>query len=239
MSPVTVAPLSIYGDVDPREVPFYTVKQAAGYLRVPASTVRAWTMGQDYPTARGLARFRRLIKLHEGRPARLTFNNLIEAYVLTTMRRVHQVDLGTVRCAIANVKKQLGDERPLLSRDFVTDGVRIYLDTIDGLLEVSSESGRQLVLPEVNLSLQRIERDAQGIADRLFPFASKANEPRVISIDPCRSFGKPTIEGSGVQVTVIVDLLNAGETRARVANEFGITVDAVRQAAAWHALAAA
>jgi uncharacterized protein (DUF433 family) len=233
--------VSIFGDIDPREVPLYTVRQAAHYLGDPASTVRAWTVGQDYPKAHGRrGRFKPLIKLRPGRPARLTFNNLIEAYVLRTLRRAHQVELSTVRQAIANVTRQLGDPRPLLSRDFATDGVRIYLRELDGLLEVSTGAGTQYAIREViEVGLNRIERSPRGLAERLYPYRNSVDEPRVVAIDPRTSFGKPTIQGSGVAVDVVADLVSAGESPARVAREFGISKEEVDSAVTWHRRAAA
>lgn len=240
MRPMTNV-ISIFGDIDPREVPLYTVRQAARYLGDPASTIRAWTVGQDYPKAHGrTGRFQPLIELPEGRPARLTFNNLIEAYVLRTLRRAHEVELSAVRRAIANVTKQLGDPRPLLSRDFATDGVRIYLSMIDGMLEVSTGAGNQYAIPKViEVGLARIERSANGLAERLYPYRQDVNEPKVVAIDPRTSFGRPTISGSGVAVDVVADLIAAGEKAERVAREFGISKQAVNSAVAWHQRAAA
>lgn len=234
--------VSIFGDRDPREVPLYTIGQAAGYLGVAPSTIRTWVVGMDYPVAhKRTGRFEPLIKIpHVPPPARLTFNNLIEAYVLTTLRRVHHVELGIVRQAIKNVKETLGDERPLLSTDFVTDGVRIYLETVKGNLIDVSQRGAQVAFKDfVEKSLERIERSPEGIAMRLFPFAQDADEPKIVSIDPRRSFGKPTITGSGVEVAVVADLVGAGETPERVAKEFGLATDVVRRAVVWHKLAAA
>lgn len=233
--------ISIFGDIDPREVPLYTVRQAAYYLGDPASTVRAWTVGQDYPRAHGrTGRFHPLIRLPEGRPARLTFNNLIEAYVLRTLRRAHQVGLSTVRQAIANVTKQLGDPRPLLSRDFATDGVRIYLRELDGLLEVSTGEGNQYAIREViEVGLTRIQRSPDGFVERLYPYRISVDEPKVVAIDPRTSFGRPTIQGSGVAVDVVADLIRAGEKPERVAREFGISKQEVDSAVTWHRRAAA
>lgn len=232
--------LSIFGDRDPLEVPLYTVQQAAGYLGVASSTVRTWVAGMDYPVAqKRQGRFKELIDVSPEKPTRLTFNNLIEAYVLTTLRRQHKVPLSAVRNAIANVRTELGDPRPLLSQDFVTDGARIYLEHVAGLQDVSTKGGKQLAMREVLKGLKRIERDPRGIAMRLFPYLDNPDEPQVISIDPRFSFGRPTIKDSRVQVEVVADLVNAGETVERVAKEFGVGAAAVRQAVAWHERAAA
>jgi len=226
--------INIFGNRDPREVPLYTIGQAADYLHLPPSTVRAWSVGADYPRARGrTGRFKKLLHLPDGSPTRLTFNNLVEAYVLAVMRRHHRVPLKHVRQAIANVTEVMGDERPLLSRQFSTDGVRLYLMEMNKLLEVSTGGGRQYAIPEViSLGLKRIERNSTGVV-RFFPFVKDPDEEQIVAIDPRHSFGRPTIHGSGVTVDVVADLVNAGEPVARVAREFGITKEAVNSAVTW------
>ncbi len=224
---------SIFGNRDPREVPLYTIRQAAAYLGVPPSTVRAWSVGANYPTSRGrTGRFKELLKLPKGSPTRLTFNNLVEAYVLTLMRRLHELPLSQVRRAMANVTLQMGDARPLLSRSFETDGSRLYTTEFGKLVEVSTGSGKQLAIRQATRGLRRIERDESGIVG-LFPFLNDVDEPRVVSIDPRRSFGRPTIKGSGVAVDVVADLVNAGDSVAVVAREFGVSEDAVNRAVSW------
>src|SRR5262249_29778173 len=226
--------ISIFGNRDPREVPLYTIGQAADYLHLPPSTVRAWSVGVDYSsTRRRTGRFKELLHLPPGSPTRLTFNNLVEAYVLAVMRRHHRVSLRHVRQAIANVTEVMGDKRPLLSGQFATDGVKLYLMEVNKLLEISTGGGRQYVIPEViSLGLKRIERSSTGVV-RFFPFAKDPGEEQIVAIDPQRSFGRPTIHGSGVSVDVVADLVNAGEPIARVAREFGITKDAVHSAVTW------
>lgn len=232
---------SIFGNRDPREVPLYTITQAAHYLGVAPSTVRAWTVGADYPRAHNrTGRFKPLIQLPKGAPARLTFNNLVEAYVLTTIRRAHKVPLTKVRRAIRNVVSQSGETRPLLTHRFLTDGANLYSEEVGELFEVSSGTGDQVMLRGlIDVGLQRIECGLDGLAARFYPFQRNPNEPRVVCIDPRRSFGKPTVEGTGVTVDIVADLVLAGERPAKVAKEFGITASAVSTAVAWSKRAAA
>jgi DNA-binding transcriptional regulator YiaG len=65
--------------IDAREVAAYTVGEAAHYLGVPKSTLRSWFAGQ-----RG---FRAVIKPADAKALGLSFTNLVEAYVLTAIRR--------------------------------------------------------------------------------------------------------------------------------------------------------
>lgn len=226
--------ISIFGDRDPREVPLYTVGQAASYLGVPSSTVRAWSVGAPYPRAhRRTGSFKKLLDLPPGTPTRLTFNNLVEAYVLTVIRRHHGIELKYLRRAMANVTQELGIKRPLLSHRFLTDGVKLYLEEADALRDISVGEGQQYVLRQViELALTRIEHGDRGV-EKLFPYVNDPNEDRIVVIDPERAFGRPTIVGSRITTDVVADLAAAGETPERIAKEFGLTKKAVNRAVSW------
>lgn len=229
----------IFGDRDPREVPLYTIGQAARYLRMPASTLRAWTVGMDYPTAQSRSgRFEPLIEVSAEPPARLTFNNLIEAYVLHNLRRVREVPLSAVRRAIDNMKRELKRPRPLLTNRFLTDGYHIYVRQFGVLVDMTAGGGQTALQGMIEDSLQRIECDADGLAARLFPYLKRADEPRAVVLDPELSFGRLTMAGTGVSVDIVADLIEAGESAARVAREFGVKPTTVNQAVEWHRAAA-
>jgi uncharacterized protein (DUF433 family) len=66
---------------DLREVPAYSIAEAAGYLQIPKSTLRAWLLGQQS--------FRSVIDIADRKGRRLSFINLVEAFVLAGMRREH------------------------------------------------------------------------------------------------------------------------------------------------------
>ena len=51
-----------------------------------------------------------LIKPASRRPLTLSFYNLVELFVLASMRRAHNVSMPRVRKALSHVEKQLGRE---------------------------------------------------------------------------------------------------------------------------------
>src|SRR5262249_28119035 len=93
---------------DSREVPAYTVAEAAELGRVPVRTLNTWFSG---PAASN----RGLIELPTRRPRLLAFSHLVEAFVLAAIRRGHGVSLQRVRRAIAYVKRELHEGRPLIN----------------------------------------------------------------------------------------------------------------------------
>lgn len=58
---------------DPRAIPNYGIPEAAHYLRMPVTTLRAWLLGQDYETLAGKKRFKPTIKLAQRKPPLLSF----------------------------------------------------------------------------------------------------------------------------------------------------------------------
>jgi hypothetical protein len=108
---------------DPRELPAYRLPEAAHYLRIPVTTLRAWVLGQDYDTAAGRHRhFAPVIRLPSQTPPRLSFINLVEAHVLDAIRRQHEIPLQKVRQALSYLRKIIPSSAyPLADQHFETD----------------------------------------------------------------------------------------------------------------------
>ena len=73
--------------VDLRDLPAYSVAEAAHHLSVPPATIRYWAIGQGPYLA--------LIEVPEvpkGEPTLLSFLNLVELHVLAAIRRKHAMD---------------------------------------------------------------------------------------------------------------------------------------------------
>jgi hypothetical protein len=41
----------LYGGIAPRDIPTYSISDAARCLRIPVATIRSWTVGLQYPVA--------------------------------------------------------------------------------------------------------------------------------------------------------------------------------------------
>ena len=92
----------IHGGKRPAEVPAYTPTEAARIIRRPVSTVRSWTRGSRYTTSAGKRFWPPIVPAH---PPYLSFQNLVELYVLSSLRRLHTVPLKSVRNAIAYLRE--------------------------------------------------------------------------------------------------------------------------------------
>jgi hypothetical protein len=77
--------LDIYGGRDPREIPAYRVTDAASYLGIPVTTLRAWGRGMNYRQKDGTkGYFRPVFSLPDPERSLLSYFNLVEAFVLSS-----------------------------------------------------------------------------------------------------------------------------------------------------------
>jgi uncharacterized protein (DUF433 family) len=206
-----------------RERPAYSFAEAAHYLRRPVSTVRAWFQGQSH-------RFNPVIALSDSAVQALSFANLVEAHVLSAIRWKHGVSLQRVRRALDYARNRLGVMRPLIDQDFETNGVDLFVQELGDL--VNASQGGQLAM-KLRTRLDRIERDSHGIPIKLFPFTrptERAEDARLVVIDPEVAFGRPAIAGNGAPTDVIAERYLAGESIPALAVDFGTTLDAIEEA---------
>lgn len=63
--------------MDFRELPNYGMTEAARYLAIPVATLRYWTLGSTYSTARGEQTSDPLIELPDIDDSSLSFMNLV------------------------------------------------------------------------------------------------------------------------------------------------------------------
>ncbi len=208
-----------------RELPAYSIAEAAHYLRMPTATLRSWVLGRFYPTGRERRFFRPIIELPNRERPQLSFVNLVEAHVLDAIRRDHEVALKHVRTALAFLaKQQLRSRHPLAEQDFVTDGLHLFIEEYGRLINISRD-GQLAMRAVVDAYLERIERDVKGLPIRLFPFTRRRtlDEPRAVVIDPTVSFGRPVLIGTGIPTAVIAERYKAGDSMDDLAADYGRT----------------
>jgi len=215
-----------------RRTPAYPFVEAAHYLNLPVSTLRAWCLGQGYLYKGQRKRFRPLIRLDGKAGEGLSFLNLVEAHVLAAIRRLHGVPLPKVRSALLFVGRALDIDRPLAHAEFQTDGVDLFVDQLGRLLNVSRE-GQFEIAGFLRDHLERIERDTAGLPIKLFPFtrsAVVASAPTPIEIDPRVAFGRPALRGKGVPTAVLADRFKAGDTLRELADDYGVETGEIEEA---------
>ncbi|MCC7177902.1 MAG: DUF433 domain-containing protein [Acidobacteria bacterium] len=234
-----------YGGRDPRQLPVYSAEEAGHYLWVPAPTIRSWVCGYQYPTKReGSKQAPRIVVPASTDPLLLSFDNLVELHVLTAIRRVHGLMLTKIRRALDYVRTELATPHPLLTEEFETDGVDLFVRRL-GLLN-ASRAGQYAIEDVISIHLRRIERDERGLALKLFPFTRRPDQisaaeaaPRLIAIDARLAFGRPVIAGSRVPTQEIGERFWAGDSISVLAEEYGRSAAEIEEALRWERLTAA
>ncbi len=216
---------------DVMEVPIYGLTEAAQYLRVPLNTLRYWVHGGGPVPP--------LIRLASSEPSRLSFMNLLECYMLSSMRAIYDVRIPKVRKSLATLAKYVQHRHPLVEQAFQTDRRDLFIEHVGRIVNLSKDS--QILIPGVmELYLERIERDPKGLF-KLYPFVMErtSKEPRLILINPAVGFGKPVIAGTGISTAVISSRFNARESVPDLASEYGVTPKQIEEAIRWEQRTAA
>jgi hypothetical protein len=145
----------------------YTLREAAGYLDVPKSTIHAWAQGSGLKTPL-ITTFPR-----HGRQATVPFIGVAEAYVLSAFRRAG-VPLQRIRPAVEVLSSTIDVENALASERLDTDGAEVLYDYAaerdeEGLLElVVVRTGQHQFSEIVETDHLRVRRlGVPGAATRL------------------------------------------------------------------------
>jgi len=216
---------------DIMETPIYGLSEAAQYLRVPLNTLRYWVQGGGSVPA--------LVKLARSEPSRLSFTNLLECHMLSSMRAMYNVKIPRVRKALLNLAKYVQHKHPLVEQAFQTDRRDLFIEHLGNVVNLSKD--QQILIPGVmEFYLERIERDPKGLF-RFYPFVMERtqNEPRLILINPAVGFGKPVISGTGISTAVVASRFNARESIDDLASEYRVEPQQIEEAIRWEQTTAA
>lgn len=238
----------IYG-ADPRELPLYGLADTAHYLKLHINTLRSWLFGRPYTTGYGeMRKSLPIIKLPDPNKNLLSFINLIEVHVVSSITRIHNVHFKKVRIALEYLENKFKtDDHPLATTNFWTDEFDLFVEK-GGDLICASRAGQIVIQEVIEQYLHRIERDIDRSPFRLYPFSKEftfktdkvataespksvlENTPKNISIEPLIAFGRPTIAGTGIATNVIAGRFKAGEKALSLAKDYDITETQVQEA---------
>ncbi len=207
------------------------LSEAAQYLRVPLNTLRYWV--------RGAGSVPPLVTLAKSEPSRLSFMNLLECHMLSSMRAIYEVKIPRVRKALVNLAKFVEHKHPLVEQAFQTDRRDLFIEHLGSVVNLSKD--QQILIPGVmEFYLERIERDPKGLF-KLYPFVMERtqDEPRLILINPAVGFGKPVIAGTGISTAVVASRFNARESIEDLASEYRVEPQQIEEAIRWEQKTAA
>jgi uncharacterized protein (DUF433 family)/uncharacterized protein YcgL (UPF0745 family) len=209
---------------EPREVAAYSYAEAARLLGVPASTVRAWKKGQDYIYQGRRQRFSEPIpsKLLQG----LSYNDLVEVFVLRALRTKHNFSLGYIRSALKEAQRAFDIDRLFLHEAFRIDpkGREFFLSRIDDYASLSGTAQLSMKMA-LEAYLERLEYGPDHLAVDFYPVIPKLGltAPKLISVNATIAFGRPAVKRLGIRTSAISSRIDAGEDRETVIQDYRLT----------------
>jgi uncharacterized protein (DUF433 family) len=210
---------------DPREVPLYSLSEAAVYLGIRESTLRSWVRGRTYPSQTGPRFFSPLLDAADPIRGKLSFANLGEAHILQATRD-REIPIPRVREAIDYVQRYIKAPHPLISSDFHVFGKDLFIKNIDESDPVNASRGGQLGLgPILNALLERLERDNTGYPIRIFPVRTNR-----LVLDIKVASGQPVIKGTRIMARVLWGRRVSGDSVSDLATDYGISEGDVEEA---------
>lgn len=210
-------------------IPTYSVTDASRYLNIPLPTLRAWLNGRKYQTKEGTKEFLSIIQRPDSQSSQLSFTNLVEAHILRVIRTIHNISLDKVRIALDYISDKFGTLHPLATKKFSTDGVDLFIEQVEHLVNVS-RSGQLAMKKVLTDLLTQVEWDEDNFATKLYPQINSNHDDKILTIDPHISFGKPTITGTGIPTKVIAQLYDAGDSIEEIANDYDCTLVQIEKA---------
>lgn len=203
--------------MDLYRTPLLTARETARALAMPESTLDAWL------AHRGSDPLVHAVPPEKPGWPRVPFVGIVEALVLRSLR-----DLGMtmteIRRAAEIVRSEFEDPYALAQRRIATDGVGIFVRLADDA--VIHGRDRQAAIGEViGRHLRYITWDGSGRPRslRLPQYPSNAQ----VVIDPRFAWGAPVLARSRVPVDGIVTSWRTGESMTTIAEEYGLSADAV------------
>lgn len=231
--------LALYGDKDPRDLPRYTFVDASRAIDVPAATIGAWVRGQHYAVKQGVKRFHPVLCRPDENDTRLSFNNLLEAFVLRALRNKHDVSLKKVRDAVALAEAQHDIPRLLISNQLRISRGELLLDSYFQLVHLSRSA--QLVMRSMLRDyLGRVEFADAPFARGFFPIARHPSnrDQKLILVSPFIAFGQPVVKRTGVSTLAVAERVNLGEDAAAVMKDYELEQSEFDEAIAYEQYAA-
>jgi uncharacterized protein (DUF433 family) len=202
----------------------YTEATAADLLRVAPSTLHWWLDGRP-------PRYRPVIRPEPTGSRMVTWAEFVEAGLLRSYRRDHDVPLRELRDFIDKLRDRLGVPYPLADRrPYVGSGRRLLIDLQDrshldpDFCLVAIANGQAVLTAPGKEFFQRVDWSGDE-PEAWRPHEDPASPVRV---SPLIRFGRPAVRG--ISTEAIVGELDSGASLEEVAQDFDLDVEAVRWA---------
>jgi uncharacterized protein (DUF433 family) len=216
---------------DPRfDHGIFSLSETAKYLGVADRTMYNWGRG-----TRDGANPLITVQPANGHWIEVPFIGFAEAFALTALRRAG-VSLQRIRPAVEALKREIGLDHALASRNLATDGVDVlYRYAGDEPDHTVVHTKQKQFRKAVEDYLRPISYGSDDFAERVWlPIYGRAK----VVVDPAKAFGHPILASGKARVEDIAERFAAGESIDAIARDFRVSAEDVEDVIRVEALAA-
>jgi uncharacterized protein (DUF433 family) len=211
-------------DVTILEREMYSERAAADLLRVAPSTLHWWLEGR-------MPRYRPVIRVEPTGSRNVTWAEFVEAALLRSYRRDHEVPLKELRDFIDRLRDQFHVPYPLADRrPYIGPGRKLLIDLQNrshldpDFCLVAIANGQAVLTAPSEEFFERVD----WAGDEPSAWRPHDDPDSPVRIDPRVRFGRPAV--GGISTEAISDELDSGASAEEVAEDFNLGLDAVRWA---------
>jgi uncharacterized protein (DUF433 family) len=213
---------------DLRDLPTYSIPEAATFLAIPARTLSYWFSGK-YRIFHPAGDYEKY--------SLLSFKDVVEAYMLYVLRKFHNFSSLSIKRSLENLRKETKSQHPLFDLDIRVFANGLLLDRPAhgkrGREVVNLSRHRQLAFGDVtDIFSERILQDKQGQPLQVFPWRDFQTDhvSRPVSIDPEVLSGRLVVTGTRIPVSVLLGLKRAQTPPEEIAKNYRLDVETVEKA---------
>lgn len=211
-------------DVTILEREMYSERAAAGLLRVAPSTLHWWLEGR-------MPQYRPVIRPEPTGSRNVTWAEFVEAALLKSYRRDHDVPLRELRDFIDRLRDEFQVPYPLADRrPYIGPGRTLLIDLQNrsqldpDFCLVAVANGQAVLTAPGEEFFERV--DWKGDEPAAWHVHDDPDSP--VRIDPRVRFGRPAV--GGISTEAIAGELDSGASDEEVANDFDLDLGVVRWA---------
>lgn len=202
----------------------YSESTASRLLRVAPSTLHWWLEGRP-------PKYRPVIRPEPTNSRTVTWAEFVEAGLLRSYRRDHEVPLRELRDFIDRLRDEFQVPYPLADRrPYVGNGRRLLIDMqnrsqLDPEFCLVAVANGQTVLTAAG---EEFFERVDWSGDEPASWRPHEDSASLVRINPLVRFGMPAV--GGISTEAIAGELEGGASVEEVSSDFGLTPDAVRWA---------
>jgi uncharacterized protein (DUF433 family) len=213
---------------DLRQLPTYTIPEAATFLAIKPRTLFSWYEGNS-PILKSSGCY--------GSIHLLSYLDLEEAYRVWLLREKYDFSLQYLRKAMTNARTMFHSQHPLRRADAVKECLDdlVYEQPARGkhparVTSIGDKPGQQILKEVADLFSERIVPD-EGIFPWRFAATNREDRDiRPVSLNPRIMSGRLVIAGTRIPVGMLAGLKRAGAKVGEIAKDYSLDISIVQQA---------